>query len=177
MQGRLDSPLTARGIGQAQALGSLLSRQIETPTHYRIVSSPLGRAWQTAVIVANELRVAPLEIIIDDRLSELAYGHWEGLTIEEIKVRDPERWAVRAENRWNIEAPGGENYAAVAERVGAWLSGISETEQLIVVCHGVTSRVMRGLYAQLPTSETLSLAEPQDSLFRLIEGRIEELAA
>ncbi len=177
MQGRLDSPLTAQGIGQAQALGVLLNEEIENPARYHIVSSPLGRAWQTAVIVAEGLGLAPQDIAIDRRLAELAYGHWEGLTVDQIKERFAEDWMRRRADRWNIKVPGGECYAEVAERAGAWLSEISEADRIIAVCHGVTSRVLRGLYAHLSKGETIELLEPQDSLYRLSEGRIEQLDA
>jgi broad specificity phosphatase PhoE len=46
---------------------------------------------------------------------------------------------------------------------------------LIIVAHGVVSRVLRGLYAGLPRDAALSLPVPQDRIFRLSEGRIEEL--
>lgn len=176
MQGRLDSPLTATGIGQAQALGALLAEQIEQRVHHRIVSSPLGRAWQTAVIVADALSLSPLDLVLEPRLVELGYGRWEGLTIDEIKERHPDSWEHRRADRWNVETPGGESYAKVAARVGGWLSETSEAGSLIVVCHGVTSRVMRGLYAGLSQEETLALSEPQDRVFRLSDGHIEELA-
>lgn len=175
MQGRLDSPLTVRGIGQAQALGQLLTKTIDTPTEFRIISSPLGRAWQSAVIVAGELGLAPKVIAREPRLTELAYGRWEGLTLEEIERRYPDEWNRRTTDRWNISTPGGESYALVARRVGAWLSGVAESDRFIVVCHGGTSRVLRGLYAGLPAEQTLDLPQPQDSLYCLSEGRFERL--
>jgi len=46
---------------------------------------------------------------------------------------------------------------------------------VIAVTHGVVTRVMRGLYAGLPHTETLSLPVPQDRIFRLCGGTIEEL--
>ncbi len=177
MQGRLDSPLTLHGIGQARTLGGLLGTLLEGSTDYRIVSSPQGRAWQTAVIIAGELGAPPQDILKDARLAELAYGQWEGFTIDEVKARHGEAWAHRATDRWNIAAPGGESHADVAVRTKSWLSEVSESEQIIAVCHGGTSRVIRGLYARLPEEETLDLAQPQDSLFRLSEGRIDELGA
>ena len=175
MQGRLDSPLTVRGTRQAQALGALLAGQIDEPERYRIVSSPLGRARQTAAIVARELSLSPEDIAIEPRLAELAYGQWEGLTISEIKERYSETWELRRSDRWNVEVPGGESYAKVSARVGAWFSDFTEAQRSIIVCHGVTSRVLRGLYAGLSQDETLALSEPQDSLFRLSNGRIAEL--
>jgi probable phosphoglycerate mutase len=46
---------------------------------------------------------------------------------------------------------------------------------LIIVAHGVVSRVLRGLYAGMPPDAALALPVPQDSIFRLSEGRVEEL--
>ena len=48
---------------------------------------------------------------------------------------------------------------------------------LIVVCHGMVSRVLRGRYAGLAREETLVLSERQDALWRLDGGRIETLVA
>ena len=47
----------------------------------------------------------------------------------------------------------------------------------IVVAHGIVTRVLRGLYADLPRQAALRLPVPQDRIFRLAEGRIEEIAA
>jgi broad specificity phosphatase PhoE len=46
---------------------------------------------------------------------------------------------------------------------------------LIVVSHGVVARVLRGLYASLPRAVALSLPVPQDRIFRLADGTIEEI--
>lgn len=177
LQGQCDSPLTPKGIGQARDLGRLLVSQIEDPGACRLVSSPLGRAWQSAVLVADEFGVAPQKIEMESRLVELAYGTWEGLTIGEIEQRHASDWQRRLADRWNVAAPGGESYAEMEERVAAWLSETAEADMTVVVCHGVTSRVLRGHYGGLAREQTLDLDEPQDSLFRLAGGLIERLDA
>jgi probable phosphoglycerate mutase len=45
IQGRLDSPLTERGVAQARAMGRLVA-SLPDATSARIVASPLGRAQQ-----------------------------------------------------------------------------------------------------------------------------------
>jgi probable phosphoglycerate mutase len=45
--------------------------------------------------------------------------------------------------------------------------------KLIIVAHGVVSRVLRGLYAGMPREAALSLPVPQDSIFRLSHGQVE----
>lgn len=177
LQGRRDSPLTARGIGQARGLGRLLASHIDAPAGCRIIASPLGRAWQSAVLVAHELGQPPQRIELEDRLVELAYGAWEGLTIEEIKQRHAGDWRRRSADRWNQAAPGGETCAELEARVAGWLAETPDGEPLVVVCHGVTSRVLRGHYSGLPRDETLDLDEPQDGLFRLAGGTEERFDA
>ena len=56
-----------------------------------------------------------------------------------------------------------------------WLSEISDHPALIVVTHGIVARVLRGLYAGLERSLALSLPIPQDRVFRLAGGKIEEI--
>ncbi len=177
LQGQRDSPLTARGIAQAEALGDLLAREIADPRRFTMIASPLGRAWQSAVIVAERLGLDPRLIAFDDRLKECAFGDWEGLTLEQLEAADPGAWERRAADRWTYRAPGGENYAQVAERVGAWLAAVPADAQWIVVGHGLAGRIIRGLYAGMAEAEIPKLAEPQDALFRLSGGRVEELAA
>ncbi|NLE01703.1 MAG: histidine phosphatase family protein [Fibrobacter sp.] len=77
-QGHLNSPLTANGIKQARSLAKGLSgRGIEV-----IISSDLGRASQTADIIAKDLN---LPLNTDNRLRERNLGILQGMTIEEFK--------------------------------------------------------------------------------------------
>ena len=45
----------------------------------------------------------------------------------------------------------------------------------LAISHGATSRVIRGLYSGFAPEATMALPEPQDRIFRLSQGRIEEL--
>jgi probable phosphoglycerate mutase len=133
----------------------------------------LQRALDTAAIIRSELGRAKLAIATDARLREISFGAWEGLTLEEIKARDPAAWARRVADRWHVPAPGGESYEAVAARVGAWLSEQSGVQ--LVVTHGAVDRILRGLYAGLTPEEMCKLPEPQDELFQLKGSRITTL--
>ena len=57
---------------------------------------------------------------IDDRLMEISYGEWEGLTLPEIEVREPGMLAQRERDKWDFAPPGGESYRDLAKRVGDW---------------------------------------------------------
>lgn len=68
-----------------------------------VVSSPLQRAYDTAVTAARALA---LDVVVDDDLVETDFGAWEGLTFAEAAERDPElhrRWLQDT----SITPPGG----------------------------------------------------------------------
>jgi probable phosphoglycerate mutase len=177
LQGQGDSPLTWRGLQQARALGECLCREIDDLDGFRLLSSPLGRAWQTAVIVAEALGWDPQRIALDARLKERDYGRWAGLTYAQVRERYPGDWARRQDTPWDYRVPGGESSADVAARARAWLESLPHEPRLIVVCHGQFGRVLRGLYLGLPREEIYRLEEPQDALFRLHGGQVERIAA
>ncbi len=177
-QGQRDSPLTARGRDQARRHGALLKTLIVEPEAWRLVASPLGRAMATARIVRAALGLPGDAIETDDRLKEMAFGEWEGLTPAEIQARHPEAWAARCADRWHHVRPGGESFALLAARVGAFLRDVHG--DTIVVGHGGAGRVLRGLYGRLSEDQIVALDEPQDAIFRLTQGtiaRIEHEAA
>jgi broad specificity phosphatase PhoE len=171
MQGHLDAPLTARGLLEARRDGAALRGHIARDEPYLLVFSPLRRTRETAAIIAEEVggsRLAGRHS--DDRLKEVSWGAWDGLTFEEIKARDPEVWQSRIRDRWNVAPPGGESYRMLCERVAAWLRSVAEQPRLIVVSHGALGRALRGVYLELAPEEVLALDEPQDALIRLADG-------
>lgn len=150
--GRLDSPLTERGITEARRHGRTLRGLIDRIDNFRFVSSPLGRAVHTA------------------RLKEIDFGVWDGLTRMEIEHSYGAQWQERNRDEWNYRIPGGESYAMVASRVESWMGAAQG--RLIVVTHLAVERILRGVYAGMTKAEILSLDEPQDVLFRLEAGQV-----
>jgi broad specificity phosphatase PhoE len=102
--GRAESPLTDRGRSDAAALGAALG-----PVG-RLVSSPLGRARDTAGALGLDL---PLDI--DDRWIEVDYGELEGRALGAVPAELWSRW--RADP--TFVPPGGESLADVGVRVRA----------------------------------------------------------
>ncbi len=176
-QGQLDSPLTLRGIEQVRDNATTLRREISDLAHFSLVCSPLGRAWQSAVIVADTLGIERDSMAFDARLKEQSFGRFQGLTLAEIDAAEPGAWDRREADKWDWQAPGGESYARLDARVGNWLAEQSPDAKLIVVCHGVVSRVMRGRYAGMTPEATMALHERQDCLWCLHQGRVETLEA
>jgi probable phosphoglycerate mutase len=117
--GRLDLPLTADGRGEAEAL----ARRLAGIRIDRIVSSPMARALETSQVVATTLSIE-----VDERLRELDYGRWEGLTHAEVDARDPELWARWEHDPAATHAPGGECGDDVAVRVRCFLIDLLAAE-------------------------------------------------
>jgi broad specificity phosphatase PhoE len=171
-QGRSDSPLTATGVAQAHAIGRLLA-QLPEAAAGPIVASPLGRARRTAEIIRKHLAsAAPFQI--DERLRELSLGSWDGLTYAEIAARSPGVFDGRGRYEWYFRSPDGEPYDAFAARLGAWLRE-QNAASATVVTHGIVTRLLRGLYAGLPRAAALMLPVPQDRVFRLSGGAVDQL--
>jgi probable phosphoglycerate mutase len=171
-QGQLDSPLTKRGIAQAEAIGLRILELPEFDTA-PVVASPLGRARQTAAIICASRRSPAFGT--DERLREITLGSWDGLFRDEIAARSPGIFETNGSYEWYFHSADGERYDAFHARVAAFLHDALTRPMLIIVAHGVVSRVLRGLYAGLPRDAALSLPVPQERIFRLSEGRIEEL--
>jgi probable phosphoglycerate mutase len=173
-QGHCDSPLTPLGREQAASAGARLAALIGDPGAWRLDASPIGRAADTARIIQAATGLA--EPVFDPRLAEIDMGDWDGLTYEQILEASPE---ARAMNRSDMlfNAHGGEGYANLAARLGAWLAeALADAQPRIAVSHGLAGRILRGLYLGLGQQDmaTVDLV-PQDTFFRLDGGRVERI--
>ena len=134
VQGRCDSPLTDLGRQQARAAAAWLKAHSVVPD--KVVSSPLGRAMDTASLVASELlgpdaAVEPCEGIIERSYGAFEEGPHDALPTD---VWDPGE---------DLVPFGGEGSRALQERmVGALtnLMGSEGIETLLAVSHGSASR-------------------------------------
>jgi probable phosphoglycerate mutase len=174
-QGRLDSPLTERGVAQARRMGETLLSRLADRQSIDIVASPLGRARATAAEVADLLGIPPDRVASDARLTEIDVGIWSGLTFTEIAERWPGSITEANRRDWFFRSPDGETYDAIAARVRSFLDDAATRKTLIVVAHGITSRLLRGLYLGLSRSELLRLELSQDAIFKLANGAVERL--
>ncbi len=172
VQGHLDSPLTTRGLAQARRAGDTLRELIDDPREYTLLHSPLGRARQTAAIVAEILGWGTGACRQDPGLREMSWGEWEGLTTEEIARDEPARWAERTRAKWTFAPPAGESYAMLARRARLWLDSVATEAHLVAVAHSGFGRILRGIYVGLTPEQTLALDGPHDAVFRLARGSV-----
>lgn len=155
-QGNVDIPLNANGIAQAyEAASKLGACGIGS-----IVCSTLGRARQTAAIVAEALQLSVTE---DGQLREASFGEQEGLPMGEWY----DRWV-----QGNYTPQGGEIFADLRVRaVAAMNRALTGAPTVLVVAHGALFRALR---AEMGHSATIRTAngvatrcKPADPAWRL----------
>jgi probable phosphoglycerate mutase len=179
MQGSKDSDLTAHGRAQAAAMGRALAAELaRTPGPTVFLRSPLGRVRETAAIVGRELGLEDADWRDDPRLAELRYGTWEGSTWAEIEANHPNALAAWRADPEGFCPPGGETHTELRRRSAEALADIVASGiRTVVVSHGVSGAVMRGLLHGLDARAMFVLEKPQDAFFRLLDGREERILA
>ena len=179
MQGTKNSDLTERGRAQALAMGRTLCAELaRAPGPTIFLRSPLGRVRETSEIIGRELGLDPAEWRDDPRLAELGYGQWEGFSWQEIEATHP-----TALTDWRAD-PHGYCAARAAKptpscagaRKKCWPISWPRATRTVVVGHGVSGAVLRGINLGLDAKAMFVLEKPQDAFFRLLAGVEERIS-
>jgi broad specificity phosphatase PhoE len=146
----VNAPLSERGRNDARALATRLA----PVTIDRLITSPLGRSLETAEILAAG---RSLEVEPDNRLVELDYGAWEGLTIDEIERRFPGEREQYDANPAIHRVGGGESGLQVAARLATliddllgWWEATGGDRSCVLVGHSSVNRVFLALVLDVP---------------------------
>ena len=130
IQGQLDSPLNALGREQAARVAERLRREGGAD---RIVASPLSRAFETALCIAEAVG---LPVTKDERLMEYDFGQGAGLTFAQVRERFPAT-GVGRERGERPPIPDEEGLDVFDARVAAALADLlAEDSVTIGVAHG-----------------------------------------
>lgn len=122
--GRADPPLTEVGRAQAARLADRFAGRAA-----RVLSSPLGRARETAELIADACGLA---VAVDDRLVEIDYGTWDTVAFGDLPADAVSAWREDAE----FAPPGGESLHAVSTRVaGLCVELLALGEPVVAVSH------------------------------------------
>src|SRR5215207_10872981 len=136
-QGQMEFPLSQEGRRQALLAGKALAEERLDA----IYASPLGRAFETAEIIARETGFRGAIISLTG-LMERHGGALEGTTHEERETRHPgftkKLLSLPEEERWTLV--GAETDGEVLARFEAAITGIrarhAHGERLVIVSHG-----------------------------------------
>jgi probable phosphoglycerate mutase len=156
MQGRTDIPLNDEGRAQAREVVAELAESDWDV----VVSSPLGRARETAAIIADGLglELGPTY----DGLTEQDFGDAEGMLVADVHDRWPNR-----------DIPGAESDEAVAERGVAALEQIASDypgQNVLAVAHGTLIRRTLSLISGHEAHDYPRLANVSSSQVCLDDG-------
>nr|WP_319799681.1 histidine phosphatase family protein [Microvirga rosea] len=169
LQGQRDIPLNDVGRVQAEEAGRRLQALVPHVEDLDYVASPMLRTRETMERMREAMGLYPDYYRLDERLIELTFGAWEGLTWKEVRKLEPQLAALRERDKWNYAPPGGgESYAMLADRVRPILDGL--TRDTALVAHGGVARAFLAVACGVSTRHAASIDIWQGKIL-VIEGR------
>ncbi|QFU15886.1 histidine phosphatase family protein [Microvirga thermotolerans] len=168
LQGQRDIPLNDVGRVQAEEAGRRLQALVPRAEDLDYVASPMLRTRETMERMRAAMGLYPDYYRLDERLIELTFGAWEGLTWKEVRQREPQLAALRERDKWNYVPPGGESYAMLAERVRPILDDL--TRDTALVAHGGVARAFLAVACGVSTRHAASIDIWQGKIL-VIQGR------
>ncbi len=162
IQGKTDTPLSALGRLQAQAIGRRLAA---TERFAAIHASDLARAWDTAQAIAHAaashlathdatqdttrhttphttrdaVHSPPPVPVRQPQLREMDFGEWEGRTSAEISLSHPAEHARSRARDPDFRIPGGESFRDLYARAVSCVTALAHAhpgQSICVVAHG-----------------------------------------
>lgn len=148
--GQLDVP--ARQVDVcAQALQGRL------PPGLPVWSSPLQRCRALAEALGRPF-------VLDARLMEMNFGHWEGRPWQAVSRRELDAWAADLDG---FSPPEGESATEVRQRVVQFVAQLTVPEAILITHAGVI-RLLRAHYQHKSLAEMLELKIPFGGVCRLV---------
>ncbi|WBL34910.1 histidine phosphatase family protein [Tepidiforma flava] len=164
--GHSETRLTPLGEAQARALGARLAA-VAIDACY---TSDLSRAVETARLALGERAIAPVRRA---DLRERHYGQWEMEREDDVRRRDPVRFAQMEAEDPAWQPPGGESTAGVRARTFAALQDIAAAhagETVLVVGHGTALNCMLSMVLGMPETHVFRFDVRHCALFEVEAG-------
>ncbi|WP_108812641.1 histidine phosphatase family protein [Sphingorhabdus sp. Alg231-15] len=165
------TPLTQRGFAQADEMGRALALYLGGFCDLDLVASDTGRALQTLSIVCEHIELDWHNTTPDSRLREINMGEWEGIYYGKLNGQLKVDYD---QGLFLTQAPGGETYRDIVNRLKTWFADQVFDRDMLLISHGMTSRVLRGLLTGQPSLELIDapMAEslPQGSMVQIVDG-------
>lgn len=165
------TPLTQRGFAQADEMGRALARYLDGFSGLDLVASDTGRALQTLSVVCEHIEMDWHQVTPDPRLREINMGEWEGVYYNDL---NGQLQIDHDQGLFLTQAPGGENYRDIVSRLTTWIADQSFEQDMLLISHGMTSRVLRGLLTGQPPlaliNAPMANSLPQGSMVQIVNG-------
>lgn len=130
-----DSDLSELGKRQAKAL----AKRLKNIGVKRIISSPLKRAYQTALEISREI---DREIEIIKEIIETNHGDWEGKSKGWIEKNYPKEYLTWKNNPAQTVFPGGESFMETVERVKRFIASHNFRNDSVIITHDNIVRII-----------------------------------
>jgi alpha-ribazole phosphatase/probable phosphoglycerate mutase len=151
-RGQVDDPLSEKGWAEMRSAVDGIS------SWDCIVHSPLSRCAEFAAELAGQMNIP---LIQDDRLKEIGFGEWEGLTGNQIRARDEHALTRFYLDPVNNQPEGAERLREFYLRVTtAWeeLRASSDYDHPLIIAH---AGVIRAIVAHVLKAPLLSMYRMQ----------------
>ena len=135
LQGVTDIPMNTTGIEQVRSAAKVINKE----DWDMILTSPLGRARETAAIIADELGFTDIQQ--HDLLIERSFGEAEGLSYEQ--------WKSKYSNL--DEIPGGESKSELTVRSQLLLDTLASIypgKKILAISHGALIRTVLAISSE-----------------------------
>jgi len=173
-QGRTDNPLNETGLKQAAASADLLRL---TPITKAFVS-PLKRAVTTAGIILSDRNIPQK---VENRLTEIDFGDWEGTPEVEVKEKWMEDYMDYRNDMGSFHPSNGESTVDAQKRAGEWwdeISGeFSSDDSILIVAHQSLNAVLACYVCGIPLKDAwIDFKTRPGEVVRIIPGAIAQVS-
>jgi len=168
-----DSPLTERGIQQAEALAYYFQNK-KIPL---IFTSALQRTIQTAEPIKKlqkDCTIIPMK-----EFNEIDSGVCEKMSYQEIRMQMPEVSRARKLDKYNYVYPTGESYATMEQRIergikkAIYLS--DNSDNIMIVGHRAVNRMILSYFVYRRKEDVPYIYIPQSKFYHIVVNQNKKL--
>lgn len=156
IQGWFDSPLTAYGKEQAQAL----SKRLTKIPFIAAYTSPSGRAIDTAKLILDGHQTP---LFIKHELKEINVAEWQGMTLPAIEEMYPIQYDDYFHHAERFRSTEGEDFYDVQERAKKLIAKIeskyTNEDNVLIVTHSIVKKVLINTFLGEPMEHLWSSPE------------------
>jgi len=138
-RGRADVPLNHTGLVQAEMTGRRIAAEWQPVAIY---AGPLSRTLQTAEAIGL---CCHLPVEVEQRLVDIDYGEWQGLTPDEVRGRWPEALSAWYDTPHLAQIPNGETLDHLRVRAMSAVNDLAARHRdrtILLVSHTVVNRII-----------------------------------
>jgi len=154
-RGHVEGDLTDAGRIQMNAVWQKVNADVDV-----IFTSPLSRC---AVVSHAWAQEKGIPCIVDERIIEMHYGAWEGMSHDEIETAFPNQLTAWRQDPTGMRPPQGESPEELLERIRdfwAMLTAAYQGQHVLVVGHSGSMRMLIAHIQNQPIAYTRDIPMP-----------------